>query len=152
MARTRTYLTCALAGALLASGGSPALAARHKAKPKRAYADGVYVGTVTQRAPFSATGHIRFVVFHHTLSALSVQVAELCGKIIWTAVSDAPKALSVRVAPDGRFAYDRTVLGDHVQIKGRLRGSQAVGTFFDVLSSGTLTCTMGAPAAFSARR
>jgi hypothetical protein len=57
----------------------------------------------------------------------------------------------IPIAGDGSFSYDKTVLGDHLTIKGRLRGNQATGTFFDALSSGTLACTMGHASNFTAK-
>ena len=95
-------------------------------------------------------GRITTIISGHTLSGLNVTVTELCGFVV-TFVTDAPKALRVPIAANGSFSYDKTVVGDHLGIKGRLRGNRAVGTFFDSLSSGTLGCSMAGVSPFTAK-
>ena len=153
MGRKRTYLLAGLAAALcaLAAVPGPALA-KHRTKPKPAYADGLYTGTLTGTAPLLSSDKIHFLVSRRTLSALTLDVAEKCGPINLTAVTDAPRGFKLAIAPNGSFSYDKTVLGDHLSIKGRLHGKQAAGTLFDSLTSGTLVCTMGRAASFTAKR
>jgi hypothetical protein len=144
-----------LAAALCALAAVPVPAlAKHKTKPKPkpAYADGLYTGTLTGTAALLGSDKIHFLVSRRTLSALTLDVAEKCGPINLTAVTDAPRGFKLAIAPNGSFSYDRTVLGDHLAIKGRLRGNQAAGTLFDSLTSGTLVCTMGRAASFTAKR
>jgi hypothetical protein len=138
-----------LCAALAAAG--PA-AAKHKARPKprSGYVSGLFSGTVRETAPISGADKISFLVSRQSLSAVNVGVAELCSRIIWTAVTDSPKALQVPISGDGSFSYDRTVLGDHLRLKGHLHGNQATGTLFDSLTSGGLTCAMPHEAAFTA--
>ena len=150
MAPKRAHLAACLAAALCAVAASSGPAAA-KHKPKAGYIGGLYSGTVVQTAPIPGEGKIRFLVSRQTLSALNIDVAELCSHIIWTAVADAPKTVRVPISGDGSFAYDKTVLGDHLEIKGRLHGNQATGTFFDSLSSGALTCAMPHASKFSAK-
>lgn len=155
MGPKRTCLLAGLAAALcgLAALPGPAMAKhKPKPKPKPAYADGLYTGTLTGTAALLGSDKIHFLVSRRTLSALTLDVAEKCGPINLTAVTDAPKAVRVAIAANGSFSYDKTVLGDHVAIKGRLRGNQAAGTLFDSLTSGTLVCTMGRAASFTAKR
>ena len=153
MSPNRAYVVGGLAAALCGLAAVPVPAtAKRKPKPKPAYVDGLYSGTLTGTAGLLGSGKIRFVVSRRTLSALTLDVAEKCGPISLTAVADAPKALRVAIASNGSFSYDKTVSGDHLTIKGRLRGNQAAGTVFDSLTSGTLVCTMGHAASFVAKR
>ena len=155
MTPNRACLVGGLAAALsgLAAVPVPAAAKRKpKPKPKPAYVDGLYSGTLTDTAGLLGPGKLRFTVSRRTLSALSLDVAEKCGLISLAAIADAPKTLRVAIAPNGSFSYDKTVQGDHLTLKGRLRGSQAAGTLFDSLTSGTLVCTMGHSASFTAKR
>lgn len=154
MAPKRAHLAACLAAALCAVAASSGWAAakpRPRPKPKAGYIGGLYSGTVIQTAPIPGAGKIRFLVSRQTLSALNIDVAELCSHIIWTTVADAPKTVRVPISGNGSFAYDKTVLGDHLEIKGRLHGNQATGTFFDSLSSGALTCAMPHASTFSAK-
>lgn len=135
---------CALAA------GSVQAARRHK--PKLPYSSGTYSGLVTQLLPTAGTGEIRFRVAGRVLSGISVKVFELCGGVIPSLLGDSPRSFDVRISPSGSFAYDNAVQGDHLQLKGRLHGRQASGTFFDTLQTGTLLCTMDRPANFTAFR
>ena len=150
----RTYwaacVVAALCGGLVVSG--PAMAKpKPNPKPKPSYVSGQFSGTVHGASTLPGTGKIRFLVARQGLSAVSIDVAEQCSEVLWIAVKDAPKALRIPVSGDGRFSYDRTVLGDHLQLKGRLHGNQATGTVFDSLTSGALSCSMPQASAFTAQ-
>jgi hypothetical protein len=135
----------------LVVAGPAAAGHRPRPKPKSGYVSGVFSGTVQETAPIAGADKIRFLASRQSLSAVSIDVPELCSHIIWTALTDAPKALHIPISPNGSFSYDRTVLGDHLELKGRLRGNQATGTVFDSLTSGTLTCAMSHASAFTAQ-
>ena len=153
-----TCAVCAMSAAPVAATAKPHHKHHHKhqhppkPKPTPTYGSGVYSGTVDQRAPNPVVTPIRFSVSGRTLSGLNVTMAEGCGYVLWITVTDAPKTVRVPIAADGRFSYDRTVLGDHLQIKGRVRGSQAAGTVFDSLTSGKLACAMPGVSPFTAKR
>ena len=153
MGPKRTYLVvCAAVAACLALVAPADARHKHRHKPKPVYISGVYSGTVSQRSPHPVSGPIRFAVSGRTLRGLSVTVAELCGQLLWTEVTDAPKALRVSVARDGSFSYDRSVLGDHLVVRGHLRGNHASGTVFHSLTTGELSCTMQTASPFTANR
>ena len=153
MGPKRRYLAGLLIAAVCAGGATagPAAAKRKPKPPQSAYRSGVYSGTVEQRMPDRIVTPIRFQVSGRTLSGLNVTMAEVCGFVLRITVTEAPKDLHVPIARDGSFSYDRTVLGDHLQIKGRARGRQAAGTLFDSLTSGQLACAMTAAAPFTAK-
>jgi hypothetical protein len=151
---TRTYLAgwliVALCGALTVS--APAAAKpKPRPQPKPSFLSGQFSGTVQEASPRPGTGKIRFLIARQSLSAVDIDVAEQCSEVIWIAVRDAPKTLRVPISGDGRFSYDKTILGDHLQLKGRLRGNHAIGTVFDSLTSGALSCSMPHASAFTAQ-
>ena len=153
MGAKREYLAGLLVAVVCAAGAAaaPAAAKRKPKPPKPAYASGAYSGSVEQHAPDRVVTPIRFVVSGRTLSGLNLTMAEVCGFVLRITVTEAPKNVRIPVAANGSFSYDRTVLGDHLEIKGRLRGSQAAGTVFDALTSGTLACAMSAVSPFTAK-
>jgi hypothetical protein len=124
---------------------------RPRPKPKLGWESGVFSGTVQATAPISGANKIRFLVSRQSLSAVTIDVPELCGYVLWIAVTDAPKAAHLPISGNGSFSYDKTVLGDHLQLKGRLHGNQATGTVSDSLTSGTLACATPHASAFTAR-
>jgi len=137
-------LVCAL--------GAPGALAGKRDKPKPSYSGGAYTGKVALPVPAVVPGSIGFVVSRGSITALNLKVVELCGGTIWSLLGDSPKALTIPVGAAGGFSYDRTVSGDHLELHGHLKGSQATGTVFDSLKTGTLVCAMSHPATFTARR
>lgn len=151
MRAKRPLLVGCLAGLACALSAAEALAAGH-GKPRPSYGVGAYTGKVTLPAPAVVPGTIAFVAARGSITALNLKVVELCGGTIWSLLGDTPKALRIPVSAAGNFSYDKTVSGDHLKLQGRLKGNRATGSVFDSLKTGTLVCTMGHAAAFTAQR
>ncbi len=148
-AKRRVLIWCTVM--VVSAMAAAAAQAKPRHKVKLPYTSGTYLGSLAQLVPSPAVSVIRFGVSGRTLSGVSVKVIEVCGYVLPSVLGDSPKGLSVPISPDGSFAYDQIVQGDHIQFKGRLHGHQATGTFFDTLQIGVLQCTMVRPASFTAR-
>jgi len=131
--------------AVLAVAAPPALAAR------RAYVAGAYAGRVRQSIPHTYTGSIGFDIHGSILTNLHFRVDMVCGKFLLAQVTSPPSPVHVKVNPAGAFAYSGTMRGAHVDLRGKLQGRSAKGTFFESFhTSPQNACTMYRPAPFGA--
>jgi hypothetical protein len=113
---------------------------------------GTYNGQINQVQPKKYTGHIHFIVRHGRITALRFTAGTLCG-VLWVVDTDhALPTFPLRVTSRGAFSYRGTVGGRQIQLKGKLKGNRAHGTFFQTFPWGGTTCTMGQAASFTATR
>lgn len=153
MISIRRALPLLAALSLLGAACTSALAATtHGAARHLANRSGTYNGQIDQVQPKKYTGHIHFIVRRGRIAALRFTAGTLCG-VLWVVDKDhSLPTFPLKVTSHGAFSYRGTVGGRLIELRGRLKGNQARGTFFQTFPWGQMMCTMGQAASFTATR
>lgn len=142
-----TAMVAALMAAAAVAAPTEAATSQHAVTPS--YQLGAFTGSVVQHTPRSFTGSIRFTVRRGALSALNFTVGALCGKL-WVTEVDSLPVLTVPIGGDGGFFFYGTVHRRQIRLWGTLKGNRATGKLLTSFMWGSLSCSMGQPASFTA--
>lgn len=142
------FWAAALAASALGAGSAQAATTG----PGLVNHSGTYNGLIWQTLPKFYIGHIHFIVNGGKIFDLRFTAGTMCGSM-WGIDSDhAIPEFPLTLQPTGVFAYQGTIAGRVLRLRGKIIDNRAVGTFFQSFSTAGLTCTMGRPAAFTATR
>lgn len=146
--RWSAFAAAALAASALGAGSAQAATVGSSLVNR----SGTYNGEIWQTLPKFYMGHIHFIVSAGKVFDLRFTTGTICGSM-WAIDSDhAVPEFPLALGRTGAFAYQGTIGGRVLQLRGKIVGNRAVGKFFQSFSTAALSCTMGEPAAFTATR